>query len=54
MTILELAERDVRKAEHNLSKAVVRPGISHDELNHIRELFELRTKILELVKREEI
>lgn len=53
MTVLELAERDLKKAKQNLVKAVARPGVPHEELNHIRELMELRAEIVEIIRRVE-
>lgn len=44
--IIALAERDVKKAERALRNAETRPNIPPDELEHIKELLELRKEIL--------
>ena len=50
MTTYELAERDLKKAERSLAAAMERTNIPADELDHIKELYELRKKIFEIVK----
>lgn len=50
MTIQELAERDLKKAERSLAYASSKPNTPADELEHIKELYELRKEILEIVK----
>lgn len=51
MTILELAERDLRKAEINLDNGAKRPNITIAELTRLQELCFLREAILEIVRR---
>lgn len=50
MTVQELAERDLKKAEINLFHAKKRPNISPGEVAHHEELFKLRKDILEMIK----
>ena len=50
MTIYELAERDVRKAENSLAMAKKRPNVPEAELEHIEELCQLRKEILEIIR----
>ena len=47
MTILELAKRDLKKAEINLAQAKQRPNIPKDQLEHLEELYRLRKEIAE-------
>ena len=47
MTILELAERDFRKAKINLKNARERPNVPQSELEHLAELCVLRKAILD-------
>lgn len=49
MTAIELAERDLLKAQRNLERAEKRPNIPAAELEHHRELVRLREEILGLV-----
>jgi hypothetical protein len=51
MTLLELVERDLHKAENSLVAAMKRPNIPAKELAHIEHLVELRAEILEIVRR---
>ena len=50
MTIYELAERDLRKAEHSLTMAKKRPNVPQAELEHIENLCRLRKEILEMIR----
>jgi hypothetical protein len=50
MTVLELVERDFRRAENNLVAAMKRPNIPAEELKHIEQLVDLRAQIVELVR----
>ncbi len=54
MTISELAERDLRKAEHSLVMAKKRPNVPEAELEHIEELCRLRKEILEIIKSTDV
>ena len=50
MNIYELAERDLRKAEHSLAMAKKRPNVPEAELEHIENLCRLRKEILEMIR----
>lgn len=50
MTILELVERDLRRAERAVLYAERRPNAPADELEHIRELYTLRTEVVKIIK----
>lgn len=50
MTILELAERDYRKAKINYLRAKQRPNTPPDELEHLEELRKLRYQMMEVVR----
>lgn len=50
MTVQELVERDLKKAQINLEKAKSKPSIPLSELEHMEELCRLRAKIVELIK----
>lgn len=50
MTMLELANRDFRKAHNSLVAAKKRPNVPMKELAHLEELLELRRAILDLVR----
>jgi hypothetical protein len=52
MSIYELAERDLRKAENSLAMAKKRPNVPAAELEHIENLCRLRKEILEIIKSE--
>ena len=45
MTILELAERDLRKAKHALEMTKKIANAPEDQLRHTKELVELREQI---------
>lgn len=51
MTILELAERDLRKAHMAHTTACAKPNVPAAELVHTLELVMLRKEILEIVRR---
>lgn len=51
MTILELAERDLRKAHRAHMLACERSNIPTAELVHTLELVKLRKEILEIIRR---
>jgi hypothetical protein len=51
MTIYELIERDLRRAERNLESAKKKPNAPVSELEHLEELYVLRREIFELVER---
>jgi hypothetical protein len=51
MTIYELIERDLRRAERNLERAKKKPNAPVSELEHLEELYVLRREIFELVER---
>ena len=53
MTILELVERDLKKAEINLEKAKAKPNITRSELEHTEELYRLRALIVDICKSSE-
>ena len=50
MSIYELAERDLRKAENSLAMAKKRPNVPAAELEHIENLCRLRKEILEIIR----
>lgn len=50
MTPCELAKRDLRKAELNLARAMVKPNVTESEIAHLEELRILRKIILERVE----
>ena len=52
MTIQELVNRDLKKAEINLQRAKVKPNVTSTELEHCEELYKLRTKLAEIILRE--
>ena len=54
MTVLELVQRDFRKAENALVAAMKRPNIPEKELAHIEHLLELRASIVEIVAEHEL
>ena len=45
MTVLELAERDLRKAKHALEAAKKIANLPEDQFRHTKELVELREQI---------
>jgi hypothetical protein len=47
MTALELAKRDLKKAQTNLDLAKKRPNTPKDQLEHLEELYRLRKEIVE-------
>ena len=51
MTILELAERDLRKAEINLGNGLKKPHITVAEVTQLQELCLLRAAILGIIRR---
>jgi hypothetical protein len=50
MTILDLAERDYKRAKINYLRGKERKGIDPEELKHLEELMTLRGKILRVVE----
>ena len=53
MTIIELAERDFRRAKINLENARKKPNVPQSELEHLAELCVLRQHILELLRKRD-
>ena len=53
MTVLELAQRDFRKANYAHTHASVKPNVSPEELANTLELVCLRKQILEIIKEKE-
>lgn len=53
MTVLELVERDLKKARINLEKAKAKQNTPPSELEHMEELCGLRAKIVELIEENE-
>lgn len=51
MTMLELAERDLRRAEMNLKGAHHRPGTPDSEMLQLTELLRLRRAMAEIIRR---
>ena len=54
MSIYELAERDLRKAENSLAMAKKRPNVPVAELEHIENLCRLRKEILEIMLHKKV
>lgn len=54
MTILELAQRDLRKANSALVQAMKRPNVPEQELDHIIHLVNLRNEIVELLENDRV
>lgn len=54
MTPLELAEKDLKKAELNLERARVKPNSAFEEVNNLTLQVSLRKKIVEAVKAAEV
>ena len=54
MNVLELAERDLKKVTINLEQAKRKPNVSKSELEHLEELYLLRSKIVEILNDKEI
>lgn len=50
MTILELAERDLRQAKINLEHAQQRPNVPLLDLRHLKDLCILREQIVEILR----
>ena len=50
MTILQLAERDYKRAKINYLRGVARRGTTIEEITNLEELKVLRFKILQIVK----
>ena len=53
MTVLELAERDLRKAKINLEHAQHRPNVPLLDLQHLEDLCILREQIVEILRERE-
>ena len=53
MTVLELAERDLRKAKINLEHAQHRPNVPILDLQHLEEQCVLREQIVEILRERE-
>lgn len=53
MTILELAERDLKKAMKSVKFTEEKKNVSEDELNHVKELLNLRETIYNIIKEKE-
>ena len=49
MTLQELVNKDLKKAEINLQKAKVKPNIPIAELEHCEELYRLRAMLAEII-----
>ena len=50
MTLLELVERDYKKAKINYLRCVARKGAPEVDVKHLEELMKLRRQILQIVK----
>lgn len=56
MTLHELAERDLRKAEINLARALTKPNVTETEIENLERLRDARRAILGMIdkaKRDE-
>ena len=53
MTVLELAERDLRKARINLEQAQNRPNVPMLEISNLARLCILREQIVEILREAE-
>ena len=49
MNVFELAERDLKKVTINLEQAKRKPNVSKSELQHLEELYLLRSKIIDIL-----
>lgn len=52
MTLHELVQRDLRKAQLSLVRARQKPNVTEEEIENLERLTELRVEICELVRRE--
>lgn len=51
MTPYELAERDLRKAEINLARALTKPNVTETEIENLERLRDLRAGIVEALNK---
>lgn len=54
MSIIELAEKDLKKATLSLERAKVKPNVTKEELDNLTTQVLLRRQIYKIIKKEAI